>query len=280
MSTLIEQMRMDMALRNFSPRTITIYSYQIQLFQKYHRQNVENLGEDEIRRFLYHLKTEKHSSNSTLTQAFSAIKFLYREVLKMPLTLSKLRGPKRIFSLPVVFSPEEIQRLFAAVDDQKYRLMLMTTYSAGLRVSETVQLKVSDIDSKRMLIRVEQGKGKKDRYTLLSKELLVQLRDYWLKYRPHVWLFPNNNRSTPMHATTIQKVFQIAKKSAGIEKPATFHTLRHSSATHLLEQGVGLFTIQHLLGHAHIRTTMVYLHTQSDRKSVIINPLDAMLGGK
>lgn len=280
MSTLIEQMRMDMALRNFSPRTIKTYSYQIQLFQKFHRQNVENLGEDEIRRFLYHLKTEKHSSNSTLTQAFSAIKFLYREVLKMPLTLSKLRGPKRIFRLPVVLSPEEIQRLFAAVDDQKYRLMLMTTYSAGLRVSETVQLKVSDIDSKRMLIRVEQGKGKKDRYTLLSKELVIQLRDYWLKYRPKIWLFPNNNRPTPMHVTTLQKVFQTAKKSAGIEKAATFHTLRHSFATHLLEQGVGLFTIQHLLGHAHIRTTMVYLHTQSDKKSVIINPLDAMLGGK
>lgn len=280
MSTLIEQMRMDMALRNFSPRTIKTYSYQIQLFQKFYQQNVENLGEDEIRRFLYHLKTEKHSSNSTLTQAFSAIKFLYREVLKMPLTLSKLRGPKRIFRLPVVLSPEEIQRLFAAVDDQKYRLMLMTTYSAGLRVSETVQLKVSDIDSKRMLIRVEQGKGKKDRYTLLSKELVIQLRDYWLKYRPKIWLFPNNNRPTPMHVTTLQKVFQTAKKSAGIEKPATFHTLRHSFATHLLEQGVGLFTIQHLLGHANIRTTMVYLHTQSDKKSVIINPLDAMLGGK
>jgi len=280
MSTLIEQMHMDMVLRNFSPKTVQTYSYQIQLFQKFCRQNVENLGEEEIRRFLYHLKTEKHSSNSTLAQAFSAIKFLYREVLKMPLTLSKLRGPKRIFRLPVVLSPEEIQRLFAAVDNQKYRLMLMTTYSAGLRVSETVQLKVSDIDSKRMLIRVEQGKGKKDRYTLLSKELVIQLRDYWLKYRPKIWLFPNNNRPTPMHVTTLQKVFQTAKKSAGIEKPATFHTLRHSFATHLLEQGVGLFTIQHLLGHAHIRTTMVYLHMQSDKKSVIINPLDAMLGGK
>ena len=277
MPNLIEQMHMDMVLRNFSPKTVKIYSYHIQLFQKFFDQSVENIGEEDIRRYLFHLKTEKQSSNTTLTQAFSAIKFLYREVIKMPLTLNKLRGPKRIYRLPVVLSREEVQKIFAQVDNRKHKLMLMTTYSAGLRVSETTRLKVSDIDSKRMLIRVEQGKGKKDRYSLLSKELLIRLREYWRYYRPQNWLFPGGNPTNPVHTATLQKLFQQARRKAGIEKPATVHTLRHSFATHLLEQGVSLFTIQHLLGHAHIQTTMIYLHIQSNQKSSIINPLDAML---
>ena len=278
MSSLIEQMHMDMVLRNFSPKTLKSYAWHIQQFQDFFAgQTVEDLGEEDIRRYLYHLKTEKKRSNSTLAQAFSALKFLYREVVKMPLTLTKLRGPKRIHRLPIVLSRDEVQSVLFAVDNHKHRLMLMTTYSAGLRVSETTHLRVSDIDSKRMMIRVEQGKGKKDRYTLLSKELLVRLREYWSYFRPKGWLFPGGNPQNPVNTATLQKVFQVARKRAGIVKPATVHSLRHSFATHLLEQGVSLFTIQHLLGHAHIQTTMVYLHIQDNQKTAIINPLDSML---
>ena len=164
MSDLLERMTMDMELRNFSPKTIDSYSYHVKKFLAYYNQKAEELDEDDIRKYLYMLKKERKMGQSNLTQAFSAIKFLYRSTLQMPMSLSKLRGPGRVQKLPVVLSKQELNKLFKVTTNLKHKTILMTTYAAGLRGSETAQLKVSDIDSQRMQIRVQQGKGSKDRY--------------------------------------------------------------------------------------------------------------------
>jgi integrase/recombinase XerD len=213
MEKRIEDMRKDMALQHLSPRTVTTYLYHIRKFTEYFKGNVEGLKEDDLRDYLYHVKVEKGYSASNLSQAFSAIKFLYRETLKMPLTLGKLRGPRKTMKLPVVLSREEVKTIFDATENVKHRMILMVIYSGGLRVSEAAHLRVQDIDSSRMQIRVEQGKGKKDRYTLLSAQLLGKLREYWLSCRPKHWLFPSNrNTKMPIHVTAIQKTFYRSKK--------------------------------------------------------------------
>jgi len=278
MEKRIEDMRKDMALQLLSPRTVKTYLYHVRKFTEYFKGNVEGLKEDDLRDYLYHIKMEQGYGPSNLSQAFSAIKFLYRETLKMPLTLGKLRGPRKTMKLPVVLSREEVKALFDATENDKHRMILMVIYSGGLRVSEASHLRVQDIDSSRMLIRVEQGKGNKDRYTLLSAQLLEKLRKYWLTCRPKPWLFPSGrNTKTPIHVTTIQKAFYQSKKKAHITKPVSVHTLRHSFATHLLEQGVNLFTIQNLLGHKQIQNTLIYLHLQQDHCQNIVNPIDGML---
>jgi integrase/recombinase XerD len=215
MEKLIEQMQMDMTLQLFSGATIKSYMRHIKNFTDYFGQSIEKLTEDDLRKYLYHIKVDKNYSSSSLTQAFSAIKFLYRETLKMPLSLTKLRGPKRVRSLPIVLSREEVKKILDSAENPKHRLILMTTYSAGLRVSETAHLTINDIDSSRMQIRVVQGKGKKDRYTLLSAPLLDKLRDYWRVYRPAIWLFPGKLPCQPIAVSTIQRIFKRAKKKPG-----------------------------------------------------------------
>jgi site-specific recombinase XerD len=197
----------------------------------------------------------------------------------MPLKLGELKGPKRGRPLPLVLSREEILTIFHSIDNLKHRLILMTIYSAGLRLNEATHLRVTDIDSKRMTIRVCRGKGQKDRYTLLSPVLLSELRLYWLRYRPEPWLFPGRTKDKPIADTSIQKAFQRARERSGIRKEVTIHSLRHSFATHLLEQGVNLFTIKELLGHKTIKTTLIYLHLQHPGRGAIVNPLDHMLPG-
>jgi integrase/recombinase XerD len=213
MSTLVEQMLMDLELMNYSRKTIYSYCWHVKAFLDYFKQEPEALDEDDIRRYLYMIKTEKKMSSSNLAQAFSAIKFLYRFTLKMPMSLNKLRGPGRGHKLPVVLSKQELHKLFDAAHNRKHKTILMTIYAAGLRVSEAAHLKVSDIDSQRMTIRVEQGKGNKDRYTLLSSVLLQQLREYWRVERPRHWLFPSRDVNQPIGVSTIQRVFQHSKKS-------------------------------------------------------------------
>ena len=195
----------------------------------------------------------------------------------MPLSLSSLKGAKRDRKLPVVLSQDELKTLFSCVNNSKHRLILMTAYSAGLRLHEVTHLRVSDIDSKRMT--VQQGKGKKDRYTLLSPALLQQLRIYWKQHRPHPWLFPGRDKNTPLSDASVQRAFKLAGDKAGIRKKASVHTLRHSFATHLLEQGVNLFTIKELLGHSSILTTLIYLHLQKNSHAAIVNPIDHLMEG-
>jgi site-specific recombinase XerD len=176
--------------------------------------------------------------------------------------------------LPVVLSREEIRGIFSAIKNLKHRALLMAIYSAGLRVSEVVHLKVSDLDSQRMTIRVQQGKGQKDRYTLLSQRTLEVLRDYWRAYRPQDWLFPGKPATQPLSVSAVQRVFGMVLLRAGIKKPASVHTLRHSFATHLLEDGTDLYHIQRLLGHASPKTTTVYLHLSRKDMRSVRSPLD------
>ena len=216
MGDLVEQMKMDMVLLSYSPKTIESYTYHVGLFLKALHKSAESATEEDIRGYLYKMKTVKKASQSNLSQAFSAIKFLYRSTLDMPLKLSDVKSVRRGRKLPEVLSGEEIKRLLQSADNLKHRTILMTIYSAGLRLSEATHLRVSDIDSGRMQMRIEQGKGKKDRYTILSSVLLEQLRDYWRQYRPGVWLFPNRSEDRPISEGTVQKVFHRAKK-----KPAS-----------------------------------------------------------
>lgn len=219
MADLLERMIMDMELRNFSPKTIDSYSYHVKKFLSFFGQSAEELDEDDIRRYLYMLKTEKKIGRSNLIQAYSAIKFLYRSTLSMPMALAKLRGPGRVQKLPVVLSKLELIKLFRVTTNIKHKTLLMTIYAAGLRASEAAHLKVFDIDSQRMQIRVEQGKGKKDRYTLLSPLLLKQLRIYWQEFKPQTWLFPGKDANTPISSGTILTIFNSSKKKPGYSSP-------------------------------------------------------------
>jgi integrase len=200
-----------MELRNFSPKTIAAYIWQVKAFTRMFGRSPGEMGEEEVRGYLHSL-VEKKASWSAIRLAYSALRFLYRETLERGWTVEKLPRVRREKRLPVVLSPGEVKSIFEAVRNVKHRTVLMTTYSAGLRLSEVVGLRVTDIDSKRMLIRVEQGKGKKDRYTLLSPILLDQLRVYWRMWQPTTWLFPGRLPGTSLAGRTVQKVFEDAKK--------------------------------------------------------------------
>lgn len=216
MSQLVEQMKMDLSLMSYSPKTIIAYTYHVGRFLESIGKSAETVTADDIRRYLYDLKTIRKCSQANLNQAFSAIKFLYRKTLDMPLQLSDVKTLQRGRKLPLVLSCEEVKRLLESAENIKHKAILMTIYSAGLRLSEATALKVSDIDSNRMQIRVEQGKGKKDRYTLLSRVLLSELRHYWRHDHPRTWLFPNKRNDKPLSPSTVQKIFHHAKK-----KPAS-----------------------------------------------------------
>lgn len=203
---------MEMELRNFSPKTIRAYVGHISAFAKMFGKSLEQLGENEIRQYLHHLRTVKKVSTSNINIGYCALRFFYTKVLYRAWRVERLPRPKVEKKLPVVLSREEVQQILNAVRKLKYRVMLMTVYAAGLRVSETAKLKLTDIDSKRMLIRVEQGKGKKDRYTLLSDTLLENLRNYYKAYRPAMWLFPGKRSNQPIGVEVVQKAFQRAKK--------------------------------------------------------------------
>lgn len=276
MESIIEQMRMDMSLRDYSPNTIRSYLWHIENLSDYFERSLDSLTQDDIRRYLYYVKTEKGYSNSFLSQTFSAIKYLYRNAFEIPVDLSELHGPRVSLKLPVVLSREEIQCLFDVLENEKHQLIFMVIYSAGLRSSEAAHLQVSDIDSNRMRLRVRHGKGRKDRYTLLSPLVLERLRGYWKSNRPKTWLFfTRGDKDRSISRSTIGKVFQAARNKAGVNPDATVHSLRHSFATHLLNQGVNLFVIQKLLGHKYIQSTLIYLHLQNISDHVT-SPIDVM----
>lgn len=280
MGALGRQMVMEMQLRNYSPKTIQAYTGHIAAYTRLFDKSPAELGDTEIRQYLHHLKIEKKVSSSNINIAYSGLKFFYTKVLDRSWQVDKIPRPKREKKLPVVFSHAEVEALLEAADNLKQRVILMTAYSAGLRIKETVHLKISDVDSDRMTIRVVQGKGRKDRYTLLSEILLVKLREYYLQYRPSSWLFPGKDPDKPLASESLRSIFCDAKTKAGIHKPATFHTLRHTFATHLLEAGVNLFTIKELLGHKSIHTTLIYLHIQRSHLAEVKSPLDQLWGKK
>ncbi|MBI5969382.1 MAG: site-specific integrase [Deltaproteobacteria bacterium] len=278
MGKLRDQMKMDLELKNYSPRTRSCYLTWVRSFALHFRRSPEELGDPEIREYLHHLIQAKKASQSGISQAYSALKFFYETTLKRDwngFRIPRVQTGKR---LPVVLSEQEIQDIFSATRNLKHRALLMTIYSAGLRVSEVVHLKVSDIDSQRMTIRVQQGKGQKDRYTLLAQRTLEVLREYWKEYRPQGWLFPGKPETEPLSVSAVQRVFEKILLQAGIKKPASVHTLRHSFATHLLEAGTDLYHIQRLLGHTTPKTTAIYLHLSRKNLGGVISPLDLVEG--
>jgi integrase/recombinase XerD len=277
MGQLRDQMVMEMQLRNFSEKTIADYTRHIVWYTKYFGRSPAELGEAEIKQYLHHLLVEREVSWSYVNVAYSALQFLYEKTLNRCWNVAKIPRPKTGFILPDILSEQELPRLFDATNNFKHRMILMVTYAAGLRVSETAKLKLSHIDSDRLQIRVEQSKGRKDRYTLLSAPLLPELRRYYRQYRPQTYLFEGRKPGVPLSTETIQKVFKGAKESAGITKKATVHTLRHCFATHLMENGVDLLTIKKLMGHRSIQTTLRYVHVRHEHVRAVVSPLDKLL---
>lgn len=264
MGTLRNQMTDAMNLRRFSPRTQQSYLAAVTALANYYQIPPDQLDFDKIKAYLLHLTVERALSWSTCNVVVSALRFFYLEVVGWEKVSLPLPPPKKPKKLPVLLSREELERLFACAGTPKNRVLLMTTYAAGLRVSEVVKLKPADIDSQRLMIRVEQAKGAKDRYTLLSPRLLEELRLYWKLYRPTTWLFPSTrDPHRKLHIGRAQKIYYEAKRRAGITHGHGIHTLRHCFATHLLEAGLDVRTIQGLMGHTAISTTMRYLQVRS-----------------
>jgi site-specific recombinase XerD len=258
----------------YSESTLKTYKNALEDFLNFHHQiALEQLHDGHIQLFLRHLVMERKVSSSYQNQAINAIKFYYEKVLGGKRTTYKIDRPKKEKALPVVLSEEEIVRIFKNVENLKHKAILMVIYSAGLRISECVNLKIKDIDSNRMQIRIEQAKGKKDRYTLLSTKTLTFLRTYFKAYRPKIYLF-EGQFGDQYSARSIQTIFQETVKKAGITKRVTVHSLRHSFATHLLENGTNLRYIQSLLGHSSSKTTEVYTHITTKGFDQLKSPMD------
>lgn len=277
MTPLRKRMVEEMKLRNFSPHTIANYVDCVARFASHYRKSPEVLGAEEVRQYLLHLVDQKKVAWGTYNQALAALRYLYRWVLKRGEVVQDIRGPKRARRLPVVLSLDEVRRFFAEVPSYKHRMMLMTAYAAGLRVSEVVDLQVGDIDSERMVIRVRQGKQKKDRYTMLSPVLWEMLRHYCWAARPVSYLFPGRSLDKPVTDSTVQRACKIAQANAGFDKEVTPHTFRHSFATHLLEAGTDLRVIQALLGHSNVQTTTLYTRVSTKLIGRTQSPLDFLV---
>ena len=274
MGALRTKMVEEMRLRNFSPRTEQSYISAMVGLVRHYRQSPDQLTQEQIRCYLLHLK-ERGLSPSSRNVAISGMKFFYHQILGWDEQKLFLPPRKGSWRLPEVFSPKEVERLLCAHGKLRDRCLLMTAYATGLRVSELVRLKVSDIDSERMMVKVEQGKGRKDRYTILSQRLLSELRLYWKQHRSPTWLFPNG-KGGPISVNYSQRIYNWAKQKAGIEKGKGIHTLRHCFATHLLEAGVDLVTIKTLLGHNSLQSTQRYLQIRQHKLTSTGSPLDLL----
>jgi site-specific recombinase XerD len=266
----------EMKLRNFSTATQESYVYAVSRLARYHNKSPDQLSKEDIRAFLVHLTIERKLSPNSLTGYCSGLRFFYNETLGWDETKLFIAPRKKSSLLPEVFSPDEVVRLIGATRGLKQRVLLMTAYSAGLRVSELVNLKITDIDAARMTIRVKQGKGGKDRYAILSQNLLVELRQYWKRYRPSIWLFPNRAKNGPLSRGEAWHIFRSAKKRAGLKKGRGIHSLRACFATHLLEAGVDLRSIQFLMGHTSLLSTQRYLRLRPQNVDFAVSPLDRL----
>ena len=260
MTPLRRRMMEDMELRNLSPETIRSYVFQVAQFAKHFGKSPDLLGPAEVRQYQLFLLREKKYARSTLRQVVAWLRFFYKTTLGREQGIEQLQYGKREKRLPTVLSNKEVFTVFSVTPNLKHRTILMTLYSTGVRASELTRLCVADIDSKRMLIRVHQGKGKKDRYVPLLPSLLTVLRVYWRKYRPKDALFPSQRGGCALSKSAVWKICGAAQKKAHLSKRVTAHTFRHTFATHLLEAGTDLRTIQIILGHRSLTTTAMYLH--------------------
>ncbi|MFA4871437.1 MAG: site-specific integrase [Pedobacter sp.] len=275
MKPLRKRFIQQMQLKGLSPRTIKNYVECILALALYFNASPDLLTTVQVREYFIYCLNVKKLSKSWMNQTISALKILFVEVLKREWNRLDIPRPRREKKLPLILSRDEVQKILSALTNIKHRALLTITYSAGLRVGEARCLKISDIDSSRMLVRVEQAKGHKDRYTVLSPKALELLRVYWKLYKPKYWLFENKDRH-PVPESTAQQIFKNALEKTGIKKKASIHTLRHSFATHMLEQGISLPIIQQLLGHKSLKTTSGYLHVQQYSIDAVRSPLDTL----
>ncbi len=276
MTPLRERFIDDLEMKDRSPSTVQAYVTAVAQFARYFDKSPELLGREEIRKFLLHLIRERRVARNTYRQKLSAIRFLYRITLHKDWLVEGITHPKSETKLPVVLSMDELDRVFDALCSLKYRAILMTAYGGGLRVSEAISLRVPDIDSQRMMIRIEQGKGREDRYVPLPHRLLVVLREYWKAARPKEFLFPGRGKSGHITRGSVDQAIKRAMHDAGLKKHISTHTLRHCFATHHLENGTDLRIIQVLLGHRSLRTTAVYTHVSQKTVQSVQSPLDVL----
>jgi integrase/recombinase XerD len=276
MTRLRQRMLEDLRVRNYSPRTQSTYISHVARFAAHFGTSPDQLTPEDIRSYLVHLVDTRRVSWTWFNQAVCALRFFYRVTLDRGDIVPDIPYPRTSKKLPAVLSADEVARLLGAIRHAKHRAVLSTIYAAGLRLSEALALKVSDIDSERMVITVRQGKGRKDRVVMLSPQLLEVLRSYARQVRPRDWLFPGSRSGQPLHATAVQRECVKARAAAGLTKQASAHTLRHSFATHLLESGTDLRLIQTLLGHRSIKTTAIYTHVSTQRLHNTPSPFDRL----
>jgi integrase/recombinase XerD len=276
MTPLRQRMLEDMQVRNLAENTQRSYLQQVSSFAKYFHCSPEQLGPDEIRTYQVYLATERKLAPGSLSIIAGALRFLYKVTLRRDWVDAEIPLPKAPFKLPVILSREEVAHFLESIASLKHRTILMTAYAAGLRVTEATRLKITDIDSQRMMLRVAQGKGAKDRYVMLSPQLLEFLRTYWKTTRPQEWLFPGDIPGRPITRYAVEQACQRAHRVSGIKKPITPHSLRHGFAAHLLESGTDVRKIQLLMGHRSLATTARYLKVATTTVCATTSPFDLL----
>ena len=279
MTTLRQNFIRELVIRGIASRTQKSYVAAVYGLAKYYYQPPDQLSDEQLKQYVFYLAQEKELAPATLNLTVYALRSFYQLVLQRPVEqLRRCLPPvKQAVHRPQVYSVEEMEKLLrAGCVHPKHRAFLMTVYGAGLRLSEACHLQPAHIDSARMLIRVEEGKGRKDRYTLLSPRLLQELRSYWRTVQPGPWLFFGRDRRQPLPEGTGQGIFDHAVQRAGLPKKGGIHSLRHSFATHLLESGVEITVVQKLLGHSSLSSTVTYLHVRRERVAQIQSPLQLL----
>ena len=267
----------ELVLQGYSKNTIKTYSYYLSLFFKHFPdKNVLELSNENLKSYFLDFIEQKNPSYSARSQNINAIKFFYEKVLKRPKTVFDLPRPRKPKILPKAMSRNEVFKLLSVISNLKHKAILHIIYSGGLRLSELLNLKIEDVDSERMLIHIKGGKGKKERTTILGHNCLLQLREYYRSYKPQIWLFESTKEGRKYSAKSVQNIFKANLKKTGAKKTFTVHSLRHSFATHLLEQGVYLRYIQELLGHSSSKTTEIYTHVSTKNLQNIVSPADLL----
>jgi integrase/recombinase XerD len=272
-----ETVRRELRLRNYAHSTAKAYISHLRVFVKYHRpRHPRELNDGDIKAYLVHLIEEERYQHSTLNQALNALRFLYSELYRKPFVIEGIRRPKKEKTLPSVLTFDEVGAIFDATNNLKHRLLLMMTYSSGLRVGEVVRLRIEDLDESRGLLHVHSGKGKKDRYTVFAKSVVAVIDKYISEYHPREWLFEGQRPVRQYSVRSAQAVFVYTAKKAGIIKHVSIHSLRQAFATHLLEQGTDIRIIQQLLGHASVKTTEIYTHVSKTILKQIQSPIESL----